>query len=91
MIEKLKDLPPELGQTERLLADNGYLSAANVEGCEAAGIEPLIALGREAHHASLQRFAAAAEPPSPNATPMQKMARALRQAASMKLSSMKLS
>ena len=29
-----------------LLADNGYFSEANVEACQAAGINPLIALGR---------------------------------------------
>jgi transposase len=78
MIEKLQDLPPELGQVERVLADNGYLSTVNVEACEAAGIEPLIALGREPHHAGLQRFAAAPEPPPPDATPMQKMAHRLK-------------
>ena len=46
MIEKLKALPKELGRAKRILADNGYLSEANVEQCEAAKIEPLIALGR---------------------------------------------
>jgi transposase len=78
MIEKLRELPPELGQVERVLADNGYLSASNVAGCEEAGIEPMIALGREPHHAGWQRFAAAPEPPPPDATPMQKMAHRLK-------------
>jgi len=42
------------------LADNGYFSATNVAACPAAGIEPLIALGRQPHHPSLsERFAAA--------------------------------
>lgn len=74
MIEKLQELPPQLGQVERVLADNGYLSASNVAGCEAAGIVPMIALGREHHHAGWQRFAAAPEAPPADATPMQKMA-----------------
>ena len=30
-----------------MLADNGDFSEANVKACEAAGVEPLIALGRE--------------------------------------------
>jgi IS5 family transposase len=41
---------PEAMQPTRLLADNGYLSAHNVEACEAAGIEPLIAMARDSHH-----------------------------------------
>ena len=35
---------------EQLLADNGYFSAANVERCVAAKIEPLLAAGRDGHH-----------------------------------------
>ena len=50
MLEKLKALPKELGRTRRILADSGYASEKNVEGCAAAGIEPLIALKRERHH-----------------------------------------
>ena len=45
MVEQLKALPEELGKPETLLADNGYFSAANVEACAAAQIEPLIAPG----------------------------------------------
>ena len=43
MLDKLTALPADLGQPETLLADTGYFSAANVEVCGAAGIEPLIA------------------------------------------------
>jgi hypothetical protein len=42
-----------LGEPETLLADTGYFSAANVEACEKAGIEPLIAMGRQPHHPPL--------------------------------------
>jgi hypothetical protein len=65
MLGKLAALPADLGQPETLLADTGYFSAANVQACGAAGIEPLIALGRETHHPSLsERFAEA--PPAPD-------------------------
>jgi hypothetical protein len=65
MLGKLAALPVDLGQPETLLADTGYFSAANVQACGVAGIAPLIALGREAHHPSLsERFAEA--PPAPD-------------------------
>jgi RNA-directed DNA polymerase len=70
MLGKLTALPAALGRPQTMLADNGYFSAANVAACAAAGIEPLLALGRTPHHPSLdERFAAA--PPAPeNPTPL---------------------
>ena len=50
MLEALADLPEALGSVEHLLADNGYFSAANVERCAEAKIEPLLAAGRDEHH-----------------------------------------
>ena len=50
MLAKLHALPEGLNAPERLLADHGYLSEANVDACAKAGIEPLIAVGREGHH-----------------------------------------
>jgi transposase len=52
MIKQLQALPEELGRVRRLLADTGYASEDNVNACAQAKIEPLIALGREAHHGS---------------------------------------
>jgi hypothetical protein len=79
MVKKLQALPEELGRTECLIADNGYLSEANVEHCEAAQIEPLIALGRARHHAGWRkRFAPAPKAPPASATAMQKMAHRLK-------------
>ncbi len=79
MIDKLLALPEELGRAEIMLADNGYMSEANVEQCAAAGIEPLIALGRCPHHLSWQqRFAPAPKAPPDSATALQKMAYRLR-------------
>jgi transposase len=86
MLEKLKALPQHLGRCQRLLADNGYLSEANVERCAAARIEPLIALGRTRHHVSWkQRFAAAPKSLPASATPLQKMAHRLKTPAGRKL------
>jgi hypothetical protein len=70
MLGKLAELPGELGKVGALLADNGYYSEANVNACAARGIEPVIAMGREAHHPSLaERFAE--DPPAPeNPTPV---------------------
>ena len=50
MLAVLTSLPESLGSVERLLADNGYFSAANVEHCVTAKIEPLLAAGRDRHH-----------------------------------------
>ena len=50
MLKVLGSLPEVLGRVEHLLADNGYFSAANVESCVAAKIEPLLAAGRDGHH-----------------------------------------
>ena len=78
MVERLKALPEEIGKPETLLADNGYFSAANVTACEAAGIVPMIASGREPHHPSLaERFAAVPEAPK-DPTPVQAMAHRLK-------------
>lgn len=78
MLDALKVLPDEIGQPDTLLADNGYFSDANVVACEAAGIAPMIATGRELHHPSLdERFAAAPNAPN-DPTPVEAMAHRLR-------------
>src|SRR5271169_6100515 len=74
MLNRVAALPDALGKAETLLADNGYFSAANVTACDAAKIEPLIAMGREAHHPSLSERFAAAPPPPNNPTPLEAMA-----------------
>jgi hypothetical protein len=78
MLNKVVALPDVLGKAETLLADNGYFSAANIAACEAAQIEPLIAMGRQPHHPSLdERFADAPTPPK-NPTPVEAMAHRLK-------------
>ena len=61
----LNELPAQLGNPEHLLADTGYCSKDNVRRCEAAGLTPVIAMKRDAHHPSvLERFAPGpSEPP----------------------------
>jgi len=78
MLEKIADLPDALGQVGALLADNGYFSEANVNACAAAGIDPAIATGREAHHPPLDdRFAE--PPPAPqDPTPLEAMQHRLK-------------
>ena len=78
MLEKIGALPGELGAPETLLADAGYFSAANVAACAAAGIAPLIAMGRQPHHPpSAERFEKAPSAPD-DPTPVEAMAHRLR-------------
>jgi hypothetical protein len=78
MLEKIEALPDELGEVENLLADSGYFSAANVDACKEAGVEPVIAMGRQPHHPPLsERFAAAPEAPK-EPTPVEAMAHKLK-------------
>lgn len=50
ILKKLRALPAGLNAPATLLADTGYFSADNVDACHRAGVEPLIATGREGHH-----------------------------------------
>jgi transposase len=78
MLAKLDALPEELGAIETLLADTGYFSAANVQACVAAEIEPLIAMGRQPHHPPLAERFAPAPPPPDHPTPVAAMAHRLK-------------
>jgi transposase len=78
MLEQLGALPDELGAIETLLADTGYFSAANVQACVAAEIDPLIAMGRQPHHPPLAERFASAPPPPDNPTPVEAMAHRLK-------------
>ena len=40
----------KLGDVKRMVADSGFSSEKNIKACEAADIEPLIAVAREDHH-----------------------------------------
>jgi transposase len=73
MLDKIADLPEALGEVGELLADNGYFSEGNVNACAAAGIDPVIAMGRQAHHPSLEERFAEAPPPPADPTPLAAM------------------
>ena len=78
MLEKIGALPEGLGKVDHLLADTGYFSAGAVAACEKAGVEPVIAMGRQPHHPPLsERFAAAPEAPR-DPTPVEAMAHRLK-------------
>jgi transposase len=77
MLNKVVALPEALGKAETMLADNGYFSAANVTACAETGIAPLIAMGRQPHHPSLNERFADALPAPENPTPLEAMAHRL--------------
>ena len=78
VLDQIDALPDELGKVDTLLADTGYFSAANVDACNAAGIEPLIAMGRQPHHPPLGGlFCDDPEAPE-NPTPVEAMAHRLQ-------------
>ena len=78
MLDRIGSLPEPLGKMETLLADTGYFSAGNIEACGKAGIEPIIAMGRQPHHPPLvERFEKTPVAPE-NPTPVEKMAHRLK-------------
>lgn len=78
---RLCALPEALGRVETMLTDNGFFSAANVEATRAAGIEALMALGREAHHVPLNERFVVPEAPGEGASAVEQMAYRLKTAA----------
>jgi hypothetical protein len=75
---QLAALPRELGKAETLLADTGYFSETNVDACAVAGIDPLIAQGRQSHYPPLAERTAADPPEPENPTPLEAMAHRLQ-------------
>ena len=78
MLNQIDTLPDELGEVDTLLADTGYFSAANVAACTVAGIDPLIAMGRQPHHPPVSELFCD-DPLAPeNPTPVEAMAHRLK-------------
>ena len=61
-----------------LLADTGYFSEQNVKACIGAEVEPLISIGRDAHHPGWRERFSEPAPLSANATPVEKMKHTLK-------------
>jgi transposase len=78
MLNQIAELPDALGQVGALLADSGYFSKGNVTACAAAGIDPVIAMGREAHHPSLEDRSAQPPPLPQDPTPLEAMGHRLQ-------------
>ncbi|MSP03609.1 MAG: IS1182 family transposase [Acetobacteraceae bacterium] len=78
VLDQIGALPDELGEVDTLLADTGYFSAANVDACHAAGIEPLIAMGRQPHYPLLGGFFCDDPDAAENPTPVEAMAHRLK-------------
>ena len=78
MLDRIGALPEPLGKMETLLADTGYFSAGNIEACGKAGIEPIIAMGRQPHHPPLAERFEKTPAASDDPTPVEKMAHRLK-------------
>ena len=72
-IEVLEKLPEQLGQVNEIIADAGYFSQTNVEACDDAGINPLIAVGREKHNKGIEERFSKPEPLADDADRVTKM------------------
>lgn len=78
MLATLAAQTPTQGNVDCLIADAGYFSEHNMNACEAAHIEPLIAVARESHHPSWRERHSEPAPLSETATPAQRMAHRLK-------------
>lgn len=78
MLAVLAAQKDQVGMPTQLLADTGYFSAANVNACVASGIEPLIAMKREAHHLPVMERFTEPPPPTDDADAVAQMAHRLK-------------
>ena len=78
MLESLASLPPELGTADKLLADAGFFSAANVDHCERRGIVPFIARRRNQHYLPWYERWAVPGSLAAQADPVERMAHRLK-------------
>ena len=78
MLETLEAQTGTLGAVSCLIADTGFSSEKNIQACEAAQIEPMIAVAREEHHPDWRARHSEPAPLPDDATPMQSMAHKLK-------------
>jgi transposase/IS5 family transposase len=77
-LENLAAVAEVIGKPEAVIADSGYFSAQNVETCQAHGVEPYIAAGREAHHPPLAERLSKPQPVPTEASAVERMKSRLR-------------
>ena len=78
MLATLQVQSTALGKVQCLIADTGYSSQKNIRACEAAHIEPLIAVAKDEHHPHWRQRHSEPEPLPEGASPMQAMAHRLK-------------
>jgi transposase len=78
MLEKLAELPEELGRPQTVLGDAGFFSAANVEYCTQAQIEPLLARRRDQHYMPWYKRISEPPPLAPTANATERMLHRLK-------------
>jgi transposase len=78
MLKTLQGQTAALGAVEHLIADTGFASEKNIKACEAARIEPLIAVAKDEHHPGWRERHSEPAPLPDDATPMQAMAHKLK-------------
>jgi len=76
--EALNSRAPQLGKPTVLVGDCGFCSEVNAESCQAQGVEPMLALSRQAHHPHWSDRFSEPAPLSENPTAMQAMAHRLK-------------
>jgi hypothetical protein len=78
MLATLKVQAEGLGPVESLIADAGFCSEKNITACEAAGIDPVIAVARDEHPPDWRKRHSEPAPLPANATPMQALSHRLK-------------
>jgi hypothetical protein len=78
MLATLKAQAKVLGPVESLIADSGYCSEKNITACEAASIDPVIAVARDEHHPDWRERHSEPVPLPANATPVQALSHRLK-------------
>jgi transposase len=77
-LAELAKLPASFGAVQGVNADHGYFSEENVHRVVEAGMEPLIALGRQSHHEALEARWVPVPAAPENPTPLQAMQHRLK-------------
>ena len=72
-LDELDRLPAQMGTLQRVAADSGYFSQANVEDVIKRQATPYIAKARQTHHPDWKTRLSKTDPPPENPTPVEAM------------------